>query len=72
LAIVKSNILPDKFAYLTMVKNTEQNQKNLNATKNIFELADGLGISLQKAAHFLTCLKVQICEKAIKFEKNHK
>ena len=48
--MVKSNILPYKFAYLSMVKNVwphskniEHGQKILNETKNNFELADGLG-----------------------------
>ena len=49
--MVKSDILPYKFAYLSIVKNIwpyskniEHVQKNLNATKIFFELADGLGI----------------------------
>ena len=51
LTMVKSIILPYKFAYLSMFKkiwphskNIEHGQKNLNATKFFFELADGLGI----------------------------
>ena len=46
-----SDILPPKFAYLSMVKNISPRSKNikhgqkiLNAAKTFFELADGLGI----------------------------
>ena len=63
--MVKSDILPYKFAYLSMVKNIwphsnniERGQNFLNATKNIFELADGWGISIQKYKvlnFFLNC-----------------
>ena len=47
----QSDISPYKFAYLSMgwniwpySKKIEHGQKNLNATKIFFELADGLGI----------------------------
>ena len=56
--MVKSNILPYKFAYLSMVKyiwpyskNIEHIQKKLNATKIFFELADGLGIGETPKVH---------------------
>ena len=52
LTMVKSDILPYKYANLCMVKNIwphskniELSQKILNAIKFFFELADGLGIS---------------------------
>ena len=51
--MLKSDILPYKFAYLSMVKNISPQSKNINcaqnifkATKYIFEQADGLGNSV--------------------------
>ena len=44
LSIVKSDIWPYNFGYLTIFKNIEQDQKILNTFKKEFELADGLGI----------------------------
>ena len=55
LTMIKSDILPYRFAYLSMVKNIwphskniERGQKILNATNFFFELADGLGICIAK------------------------
>ena len=52
--MVKSDILPNKYANLCMVKNIwphskniELSQKILNAIKIFFELADGLGIIVE-------------------------
>ena len=53
LTMVKSDILPYRYANLCMVKNIWPHSKNnelslnfLNAIKIFFELADGLGIRL--------------------------
>ena len=43
LSMVKSDIWPYNFGYLTIFKNIEQDQKILNTFKKEFELADGLG-----------------------------
>ena len=51
LAMVKSDILPYKFVYLSIIKNNWPHSKNielgpkvLSTTKLFLELADGLGI----------------------------
>ena len=43
LTVVKSDILPYKFAYLSMVKNIWPHSNILNAANFVFELADGIG-----------------------------
>ena len=59
LTVVKSDILPYEFAYLSMVKNIWPHSNILNVVKKIwtnfvFELADGLGIILKIQEFHLT------------------
>ena len=60
--LVKNDILPCKFAYLSMVKNIwphsnniECGKKFLNATNFIFEPADGLGVNHSRIEVLQNC-----------------